>query len=156
MSWTSNVRSGFAMVEQMELDEIRRGRSVVCSLHVHLVFASKYRRGVFSERALEVLRDAFLGVCTHYDCSNLVEMNGSDDHVRLLIEYPPTGRLDRLVGTLKGVSSRRLRQEKFPEVTEKLWDGHLWSPSISRPPAAERRSTSSRTTSKTKGGLTRS
>jgi putative transposase len=117
------------MVELMELDEIRRGRSVICSLHVHLVFVSKYRRGVFSERALEVLRDAFLGVCTDYDCSNLVEMNGSDDHVHLLIEYPPTVRLDRLVGTLKGVSSRRLRQEKFPEVTEKLWGGHLWSPS---------------------------
>jgi putative transposase len=27
------------------------------------------------------------------------------------------------------VSSRLLRQRDFPEVTQRLWGGHLWSPS---------------------------
>lgn len=51
--------------KQMET-EYRRGRSVVCALHVHLVFVTKYRRGVFTDRAHVVLRDAFLGVCAEF------------------------------------------------------------------------------------------
>ena len=108
--------------------EYRRGRSVVCALHVHLVFVTKYRQGVFTDRAHLVLRDAFLGVCAEFDAV-LREVNGEDDHVHLLIEYPPTVQLSKLVNSLKGVSSRLLRKQNFPEVKSKLWGGHLWSPS---------------------------
>ena len=108
--------------------EYRRGRSVVCALHVHLVFVTKSRRGVFTDRAHLVLRDAFLGVCAEFGVT-LKEVNGEDDHVHLLIDYPPTVQLSRLVNSLKGVSSRRLRQQNFPEVTRGLWGDHLWSPS---------------------------
>ena len=111
----------------MEL-EYRRGRSVVSALHVHLVFVTKYRRGVLTDRAHTVLNDAFRGVCAEFD-SVLKEVNGEDDHVHLLIEYPPTVQLSKMVNSLKGVSSRLLRKHKFPEVTKKLWGGHLWSPS---------------------------
>jgi putative transposase len=108
--------------------EYRRGRSVITALHVHLVFVTKYRRGVFTDRAHVVLKDAFLGVCAEFDAV-LKEVNGEDDHVHLLIEYPPTVQLSKLVNSLKGVSSRRLRQQNFPEVKRKLWGEHLWSPS---------------------------
>lgn len=101
------------------MQELRRGRSVVCSLHVHLVFVTKYRRGVLSERAHEVLRDAFLGVTGDFK-AHLVEVDGEDDHVHLLVEYPPTLQLSKLVNSLKGVSSRLLRARGFPEVTAKL------------------------------------
>ena len=57
------------------------------------------------------------------------EFNGEDDHVHLLVDYGPTMALSALVNSLKGVSSRRLRSRGWPEVTEKLWGGHLWSPS---------------------------
>jgi putative transposase len=106
----------------------RRGHSVVCSLPVHLVFVTKYRRGVLNDRARAVLDDAFLGVCAEFG-GRLKEANGENDHVHLLIEYPPTVQLSRLVNSLKGLSSRLLRQRDFPEVTRKLWGGHLWSPS---------------------------
>jgi putative transposase len=107
--------------------EYRRGRSVVSALHAHLVFVTKYRRDVLSERALAVLDDAFRVVCAEFG-ARLVEMDGEDDHVHLLIEYPPTVQLSKLVNSLKGVGSRRLRQKRFPEVTRRLWGGHLWSP----------------------------
>lgn len=51
------------------------------------------------------------------------------DHVHLLVEYPATVALSRLVNSLKGVSSRMLRAREFPEVQRRLWGGHLWSPS---------------------------
>ena len=56
-------------------------------------------------------------------------MDGDDDHIHLLVSYPPTVALSQLVKSLKGVSSRRLRAEDFPVVRTKLWGGHLWSPS---------------------------
>jgi putative transposase len=34
-----------------------------------------------------------------------------------------------LVNSLKGVSSRMIRQKHYPSIREKLWGGALWSPS---------------------------
>ena len=109
-------------------NDYRRGRSVVSALHVHLVFVTKYRRGVLSQRALGVIREACASVCRDFK-ANLQAFNGEDDHVHLLIEYPPTVSISNLVNSLKGVSSRMLRREEFPEVQQRLWGGHLWSPS---------------------------
>ena len=67
-------------------------------------------------------------VCADFG-AELSEFNGERDHVHLLIHYPPKVALSRLVGSLKGVSARRLRQE-FPEhIRRYLWGDHFWSPS---------------------------
>lgn len=108
--------------------DYRRGRSVVSAMHVHLVFVTKYRRNVLSARAHDVLKDAFRRVCDDFGVT-LKEVNGEDDHVHLLIEYPPTLMVSKLVNSLKGVSSRMLRKENFPEVRQRLWSGKLWPPS---------------------------
>jgi putative transposase len=44
------------------------------------------------------------------------------------VNYPPTVLLPTLVNSLKGVSSRRLRQMR-PELVRRYWKGVLWSPS---------------------------
>ena len=119
---------GLYMARNWERTEYRRGRSVVSLLHVHLVFVTKYRRGVLSERAMEVIREAATKVCEDF-AAKLVELHGEDDHVHLLVEYPPTVALSRLVNSLKGVTSRHLRGKEFPEVMSKRWGDHLWSPS---------------------------
>jgi putative transposase len=80
--------------------DARTGRHVVHNLHVHLVFVTKYRRNAF---------------------------NGEHDHIHLLVHYPPRVRLSELVNSLKGVSSRRLRQEYTAHVRRYLWGGHFWS-----------------------------
>jgi putative transposase len=116
------------MTKGWEKTEYRRGRTVVSLLHVHLVFVTKYRRGVLSERAVEVVRESAKKVCEDF-AATLVELNGEDDHVHLLIEYPATVALLKLVNSLKGVTSRLLRGKNFPEVNSKLWGNHLWSPS---------------------------
>jgi putative transposase len=93
-----------------------------------LVFVTKYRRGVLSARCLPVLKDAFRTVADEFGAV-LVEMDGEDDHVHLLLEYPTHVAISRLVNSLKGVSARRLRACRFPEVRTRLWGNHLWSPS---------------------------
>lgn len=107
---------------------IRRGRSVVHNLHVHLVFTAKYRRGVFDDAMLERCEQVMREVCADFG-AQLAEFNGEEDHVHLLVQYPPTVALSRLVNSLKGVSARYLRQEFTGKVNRALMRGHLWSPS---------------------------
>lgn len=108
--------------------EWRRGRSVLSVLHAHLVFTPKYRRGVFDKGLLQACEQAMRTVCEDFGVE-IVEFNGEDDHVHLLIEYPPTVQLSRLVNSLKGVSARILRRDHYQKVRKYLWGGHFWSPS---------------------------
>ncbi len=108
-------------------DELRHGRHVVFRLHVHLVFVPKYRRKIFDEDALDRLKNAFSTVCGAFEAT-LDEFNGERDHVHLLVQYPPKVSLSALVNSLKGVSARRLRQDR-PDIARRYWRGGLWSAS---------------------------
>ena len=107
--------------------DFRTGRHCVFVLHVHLVFVTKYRRKVLTEAAHKTLRAIFVHICQAFE-ARLVEANGEDDHVHLLVEYPPKVALSKLVNSLKGVSSRRLRQQ-HGEIAARYYKGVLWSSS---------------------------
>jgi putative transposase len=92
-----------------------------------LVFVTKYRRNVLSASAIKDLAAIFAKVCCDFG-AELKECNGEDDHVHLLIIYPPKVALSTLVNSLKGVSSRLLREHR-PEITGRYSHGALWSPS---------------------------
>lgn len=108
--------------------DLRRGRTCVFLMHVHLVFVTKYRRNVFTKPILEELRKIFQNVCQDFS-AELVEFEGEKDHVHLLVNYPPKISVSKLVNSLKGVSSRLVRKNKYPTVQEALWGDSLWSPS---------------------------
>ena len=110
-----------------DTSDFRRGRTCVSALHVHLVFVAKYRRRVFDGAAIEALRGIFRKVCTDFG-GELRACDGEDDHVHLLVEYPPKVAISVLVNSLKGVSSRLLRQSR-PDLAKRYWKGVLWSPS---------------------------
>jgi putative transposase len=93
-----------------------------------LVFTPKYRRGPFTGEILTRCEAVMRDVCTDFG-AELREFNGETDHVHLLVHYPPKVALSRLVGSLKGVSARRLRQEFPGHIRKYLWGEHFWSPS---------------------------
>ena len=53
--------------------EIRSGRHCVFMMHVHLVFVTKYRRGVFTKEILKDLKPIFASVCADFG-AELVEL----------------------------------------------------------------------------------
>ncbi|NML62311.1 IS200/IS605 family transposase [Massilia sp. RP-1-19] len=108
--------------------DIRQGRHCVFLMHVHLVFVTKYRRKVFTKAILDDLRPMFASVCVDFE-AELVEFDGEDDHVHLLVNYPPKVSVSNLVNSLKGVSSWMIRKKNYPSIGKKLWGGALWSPS---------------------------
>src|SRR5690242_8753791 len=113
-----------------QASELRAGRHVVFRLHAHLVFVPKYRRGALTDRIRAFLRPVLETVCANFG-AELVAFDGEDDHVHLLVEYPPKVALASLVNSLKGASSRRVRKEAFPEVQLRLWGGAFWAMSRS-------------------------
>jgi putative transposase len=97
-------------------------------MHAHLVFVTKYRRGVFDDPMLTRCEAVMRSVCEDF-AADLAEFNGETDHVHLLVNYPPKVAVSVLVNSLKGVSSRMLRKEFTGQMNRAIMHGHLWSPS---------------------------
>ena len=74
------------------------------------------------------LKPIFISVCKDFEAT-LVEFDGERDHVHLLVNYHPKISVSKLVNSLKGVSSRLLRNKGYPSIQKALWGKQLWSPS---------------------------
>ncbi len=62
------------------------------------------------------------------DCE-LIEFNGEDDHIHLMMSVHPKLAISNLVGKLKGKTAYFIRKEFDTEVRKRLWGRHFWSPS---------------------------
>ena len=74
---------------------------------------------------LERLKELFSEVCRR-DRVRLMECSGEEDHVHLLISYPPTICLSNLVRKLKTISSLKIRQEFSNQIRRMLWGKRFW------------------------------
>jgi putative transposase len=83
---------------------------------------------VNAKEILSFMEGIFRDVCKEFQ-AELKEFNGEGDHVHLLVNYPPKVSISSLVNSLKGVSSRYVRQKQFPNLQKLLWMDSLWSPS---------------------------
>ena len=70
---------------------------------------TKYRHRVFQDSHLSRLEAIFDEVCADFEC-DLVEFNGEGEHVHLLVNFPPKVPVAHLVNSVKGVSSRLMRE----------------------------------------------
>jgi putative transposase len=108
-------------------DYLRRGRHCVFKMHVHLVFVTKYRLEVFSDSIIDSLEKIFSKICINMD-ARLIECNGEKNHIHLLVEFPPKLAISKLVNSLKGASSYRIKKT-YPKLKKYYWKNSLWSPS---------------------------
>ena len=121
-----------------DYEGVRTGRHCVFVLHAHLVFITKYRHKVFTDAHLRRLEEIMRAVCGDFEVE-LVEFNGEANHVHLLVNFPPKVAVSKLVNSLKGVSSRRMRQE-FPDLVRhyyranRLWSGSYFAGSVGGAP----------------------
>ncbi|GAA1204054.1 IS200/IS605 family transposase [Pseudonocardia alaniniphila] len=82
---------------------------------------------MFSERHRTRLEKITRAVCDNLEIE-LVEFTG-------LVNFPPKVAISKLVNSLKGVSSRRLRHE-FPDLARHYWRAQrLWSSLSGAPPS---------------------
>ena len=90
------------------MSEIYKNRHSAYNLHVHLVFITKYRKKVLGDNHHEYFKEVVAEICKDFG-AELKECNGEGDHVHMLIQYPPTVQLSKMVNNLKSVTSRRMR-----------------------------------------------
>lgn len=81
---------------------------------------------MFADRHLTRLEEIMRAVSADFEWE-LVEFTGDGEHVHLLVNFPPKVALSKLVNSLKGVSSRRMRHE-FPDLVRHYYRANrLWS-----------------------------
>lgn len=128
MGKVKSPRNSPEAVAKRTTQGVRHGRHCVFLMHVHLVFVAKYRKKLFTKEILSFLEVVFRDVCTDFE-AELKEFNGEGDYVHLLINYPPKVAISHLVNSLKGVSSRHVRKQRFPALDKYIWMDALWTPS---------------------------
>ena len=96
-----------------------KGYPSVYKLTAHVVFVTKYRKKAINKQILSRLEEIFSQTLEKWNCS-LVQFNGEEDHVHLLIDYKPDVQISKLIANLKTVSSRLIRKE-FPCLSQKYF-----------------------------------
>ena len=97
---------------------LRSNSNVVFRCAFHVVWCPKYRRRVLGGRIEERLRQLVREVVDEKGAW-LVAMEVMPDHVHLLVEVDPQFGIHKLVKTIKGRTSRVLREE-FPSLRSRL------------------------------------
>jgi putative transposase len=107
------------------MSEIYKNRHSAYNLHVHLVFITKYRKKVLADNHRQYFKEVVAEICKDFG-AELKECNGEGDHVHMLIQYPPTVQLSKMVNNLKSVTSRRMRAN-FIDLRAAYNKSVLWS-----------------------------
>ena len=98
--------------------EYKSNSNVVYSCKYHIVWCPKYRRKVLVNGVDTRLKELIQEVCQEIQVE-IIEMEIMPDHVHLLLEVDPQFGVHKAVKTIKGRTSRILRQE-FPVLKTKL------------------------------------
>lgn len=105
--------------------QFKSNHNVMCPCRYHVIWCPKYRQRVlvdgFDERLEYILREV-----AAEGQAEVVEMKVMADHAHLLVTVDPQFGVHRLVGLVKGRSSRFLYQE-FPWLRSRL--PTLWTKS---------------------------
>ena len=77
----------------------------------HIVFATKGRRRSLQLEIRTIAYDSIRKTCRDYGVA-ILEMNGPEDHVHLLLNIPPKHSVANIVRAIKGGSSMLLNEQK--------------------------------------------
>lgn len=91
----------------------------------HFVWIPKYRRKILTGDVERVAKESIEECCTLHGFK-LLALETDIDHVHCFVSAPPKDSPAKIVGLLKGHSSRRIR-EKFPALAKKTGRDRLWT-----------------------------
>lgn len=81
-------------------------------IHLHFVFAVKYRDGMIQAIWKDELYKYMTGIVQNNN-HKLVAINGMPDHIHILIGMRPTQSVSDLLQDIKGNSSKWINEKKF-------------------------------------------
>jgi putative transposase len=105
--------------------EYRHGAHSVFTIHIHVVWITKYRKRVLGGEVGTRLRELVRQICRE-DEVEILKGHVSKDHVHLLLSIPPQVTISKLVQRLKGRTSGKLMIE-FAHLKKAFWGRHVWA-----------------------------
>lgn len=105
--------------------DYRHGSHTKFSLHIHVVWITKYRKKVLKGELANFIRDIIREECSKMKV-DILKGPVSKDHIHLLLSIPPQITISRLVQQLKGKSSFKALSH-FPELKKVFWGRHVWA-----------------------------
>ncbi len=112
----------------MSKDNLVHGRTSVYNVNYHIVWSVKYRRKVLTAEVETYLKNVIQDIAQEKGFLIAECEVGEQDHVHVFVSAHPKIAPSYIAKMLKGISGRKLFL-KYPEITKKLWKGHLWNPS---------------------------
>lgn len=103
----------------------RKGSHTVFDLKYHIVWITKYRKPILTNRRALRTRELIREICLAHSVE-ILKGHVSKDHVHLLVSVPPQLSVSTLTQYLKGKSSRKLLQED-KQLSKIYWGQHLWA-----------------------------
>jgi putative transposase len=91
----------------------------------HFVWIPKYRRRILVGDVQKVTKEAIETCCTMHGFT-LLALETDEDHVHGFVSAPPKDSPAKIVGLLKGYSSKVIR-ERFPALAKRTGKEHLWT-----------------------------
>ena len=94
-----------------------------------MVFVTKYRKCIFDTEKKRNELKQLLEPFSQKNGSEIEAIEIMPDHVHLVISFPPKFAPSSIVKSFKGAAAREWFK-LHPEDKDKLYKGHLWSPSF--------------------------
>ncbi|MBI5151613.1 MAG: IS200/IS605 family transposase [Candidatus Pacebacteria bacterium] len=93
----------------------------------HFVWIPKYRREVLVGKIPVRLKEILEEIAKAYKFK-IIAQEVMPDHIHVLVDAPPTYSPTKIVQLLKGISSKKLREEFLPQLKQYIWkEGVLWA-----------------------------
>lgn len=103
--------------------------NAVFALNYHLVIVVKYRKHVFTnDQIINDLKELVLAVAANNKV-NIVAQECGVDHIHILFSAKPTCNIPVFVNSLKGYTSRIIRERYSSFLSPQLYGDAFWSPS---------------------------
>ena len=107
------------------MEAYHHGAHSVFSIHLHIVWITKYRKPVLvGDIALKV-REILRQICAAHSVE-IMRGHIARDHIHIFVSIPPQVTISRFVQKMKGKSSHMLLHT-FPSLRRLYWGRHFWA-----------------------------
>lgn len=100
------------------MKELKHNIGSVVNINYHIIWCPKYRRKILVNGVDDRLKEVLTDIAEEMGCS-IQTMEVMPDHIHIFLKGVPTLPIHLIVRSLKGKSSKILRQE-FPHLKKRL------------------------------------
>ncbi len=109
------------------MNKLDKSCNSVFLLIYHLILVVKYRKKIFDNNKLvDDLKTKIIDLSKNFDVE-VIEQEVDKDHIHIMIKTKPTLDIKKYINTIKGSTSKYIRNKYKQYLADKLWGKHFWS-----------------------------